>query len=316
MSELATGMGVLAATSGYGALDILLSAMMWVSTSLFVMAIFSQGGEIRMSAEREAAIATGHTDRETVFENQFLRPVLWVMLVVSHRLRLPKFKHWLRWRLIAAGSPNYYTPEEYMALSLAGGVLSGAVLQVVSLMIWGELSVTLMVLGMGAIGGLIIYQLHETATRRLSEIQRRLPYALDLIALAMGAGATFTEATRTLAGEDETDPLNVELRAMLAEVDLGTTRRKSLENLAQRVPIESLGNVVASVVQAEELGSPLGDVLRDQATVLRLRRSYAAENRAAIASVRMLVPILLLVLAVLCMVFGPAILRILQDGLL
>jgi tight adherence protein C len=237
------------------------------------------------------------------------------MLVLAHRLSLPRLKAWLRRRLIAAGSPNYYTAEEYLALALAGGVLAGLVLQVVTLMIWGQLSLFLMVLGLGVGSSLTIYQLHEKANERVQVIQRRLPYALDLIALAMGAGATFTEAVRTLASENDEDPLNSEFRALLAEIDLGTTRRRAMENLSARVPLESLENVIASVIQAEELGSPLTDVLRDQATVLRVRRSYEAENRAAIASVRMMVPSLLLVIAVLLAVFGPAALRLMREGM-
>ncbi|MBS3821321.1 MAG: type II secretion system F family protein, partial [Phycisphaerae bacterium] len=109
--------------------------------------------------------------------------------------------------------------------------------------------------------------------------------------------------------------LNVELRAVLAEMELGTTRRQALQNLANRVPIEPMRNLVSSVIQAEELGTPLSDVLHDQATLLRMQRSVRAENKAAVAGVRILVPCLLLVIAVLLTVFGPAIVRISTGGL-
>jgi tight adherence protein C len=96
---------------------------------------------------------------------------------------------------------------------------------------------------------------------------------------------------------------------------LGTTRRRALENLARRVPMDAMRSIVASVIQAEELGTPLGTVLHDQATLLRLQRSVRAENRAAIASVRILIPCLLLVVAVMLAVFGPAIIRAVRKGL-
>ena len=69
------------------------------------------------------------------------------------------------------------------------------------------------------------------------------------------------------------------------------------------------------MTQAEELGTPLGDVLHDQATLLRLQRSVRAENAAASASVRILIPCLLLVIAVILAVFGPAIIRAVRGGL-
>ena len=116
-------------------------------------------------------------------------------------------------------------------------------------------------------------------------------------------------------GRQWIDPFNVELKAMLAEMDLGTTRRAALQNLAERVPIEMLRSIVASVIQAEELGTPLSDVLHSEATLLRLQRSVRAENAAAVASVRILLPSLLILMSVVLAVFAPAIVRAVKRGL-
>jgi len=98
-------------------------------------------------------------------------------------------------------------------------------------------------------------------------------------------------------------------------MDLGTTRRAALQNLAERVPIEMLRSIVASVIQAEELGTPLSDVLHSEATLLRLQRSVRAENAAAVASVRILLPSLLILMSVVLAVFAPAIVRAVKRGL-
>ncbi len=296
--------------------DLLLSLGLGLAVFALTVAVFSQPGEIKVSPERAAAIATGHTDRRTVFEYPLLKPVMWLLLGLTHRLTVPGIKHWLRKTLIAAGSPDYYTPEEYLAVSLGLGLLFGGVLQIVNLLVYGKLSIMLFFFGTATRLVIWLLNLHDTATKRLREISHRLPYALDLIALAMGAGATFTEAVRTIVRERSENPFNVEFKTLLAEMDLGTTRRQSLQNLSDRVPLEALRNVIASVIQSEELGSPLGKVLHDQATLLRLTRSFAAENKAAVASVRVLLPCLLLVFAVILAVFGPAIIRVVRGGLL
>ncbi len=109
--------------------DILLSIGLFVSVALLVLSVFSQSGDIQVSPERMAAIATGHTDRRTVFEYPILRPIMWLLLTVAHRLAIPKTKNWLRRKLIAAGSPNYYTSEEYLALCLGVGFAFGGRLQ-------------------------------------------------------------------------------------------------------------------------------------------------------------------------------------------
>jgi tight adherence protein C len=291
------------------------SVVIGLAAFLVVLALFNQGGEARLSPQRAAAIATGHSDRRTVFEYPQTRPILWLLLGVSHRLSIPSLKDWIRRKLIASGNPNYFTPEEYLAMSLLSGLVLAAVIEIVHLMIAGSLSVFLPIVGLVVGFSLSIVYLYEQAASRMSSIAKRLPYALDLISLAMGAGATFAEAVSTIVHESGEDPLNVEFRAMLAEMELGTTRRKALENLARRVPLEAMRGLVASVMQAEQLGTPLGTMLHDQAELMRLNRSARAEDLAAKASIRILVPCLLLVLAVILVVFGPMVIRYAREGL-
>ena len=294
---------------------VIISAGIFVAVVVLVATMFGQGGEVTLSPQREAAIATGHTDRRTAFEKPGIRTLLWMLLAVSHRLAIPRTKDWIRRKLVAAGSPNYYTAEEYLALSLLMGLAFATVLQIGSFMLTSQIGFWVFVVGMVFGTGLNLYQLYSKAAERLRSITKKLPYVLDLICLAMGAGATFVEACRTVVRERGDDPLVIELRAMLSEMELGATRRKALENLALRCPIDGMRSLTASVVQAEELGTPLHKVLHDQASLLRLQRTVHAENAAAVASVRILVPCLLIVIAVILCIFGPAIVRGLKGGL-
>ena len=315
---MAANADILVAILAAGRIDPLtvgLSIGIFISVFLFIYAIFSQPGAIHMSAQREAAIATGHTDRSTVFEQALLRPALWLLLILAHRLAMPKAKARLARTLVAAGSPKYYTPEEYLTLAMLTGIAAGVVLEGTYFLIFAKFGVIGFAIGFILGTFLSLYQLYDSAAKRIRQISKRVPYSLDLIALAMGAGATFTEAVKTVTRERDEEPFNVELRALLAEMELGTTRRQALLNLSDRIPLESLRSIVASVIQAEELGTPLGDVLHDQASLLRLQRSMRAEDLAAKASVRILIPCLLLVMAVILAIFGPAIIRMVRGGL-
>lgn len=303
--------------------DGALSAGLFALTVLAILIVFGQPGEIHVSDQRAAAIATGLADRRTVFEYPLTKPIMWILLAVSSRMAATRVKDWLGRTLTAAGSPNYYTAEEYLALAIAAGLAAAGGLEVLNLLLYGTFSVVLLLFGLAGGIALTLYGLHDQAAKRLKSISRRLPYSLDLIALVMGAGASFTEAVRTVVrpgpasadGSRRADPFDEELRTVLAEMELGTTRRRALENLSDRVPIEALRGIITSIIQAEQLGTPLTGVLHDQATLLRLRRSFAAENRAAVASVRILVPCLLLVVAVILAVFGPAIVKVARGGL-
>ena len=295
--------------------DVVLSVCILVSVSLFIIAVFSCPGDIRLSPQREAALATGHSDRRTVFESDFIRPIMLVLLSIAHRLHVAKLKEWIRRTLVSAGNPDFYTPEEYLAVAMLTGATIATVLESTYVLVAGELSVTALVMGITAGMLLTLLQLRSRAKSRLRLIAKRVPYALDLIALAMGAGATFAEAVQTVVREESEDPFNAELRAMLAEINLGTTRRRALQNLADRVPLDMLRSIVASVIQAEELGTPLAEALHSQATLMRQERSAQAENAAAVASVRILLPGLVILIGVALALFAPMILRLTKKGL-
>jgi tight adherence protein C len=295
--------------------DILLSLAIMAIVALTVVGVFSQGGQVRISPQRANALATGHTDRRTVFESPVLGPLAWVMLAAAHRMRVPRFKKWVGRKLVAAGDPDFYTPEEYLALSMLAGLGIGMLLEVLDMIATGG-QVSLVAIMLGFIIGVILtfVGLYEKAASRVRLISKRVPYALDLIALAMGAGATFVEAVKTIIREESDDPLRVEFAALLAEMELGATRKKALGNLSDRIPLDSLRTVVASIIQAEEMGTPLADVLQQQATLMRMQRSARAEDLAAVASVRILVPCLLIVMAVILAGFAPVLVRAIRQG--
>jgi len=301
-------------TTGSAA-DAGLSFGMGVVVMSFIMAVFSQPGRVRRSPQREVAIAMGHADRRTLFEQPGTRQLMWVLLALAHSLSMPRVKQWMRKMLIAEGNENYYTAEEYLALCVAAGLAAGGFSETLYLLLVGQFSFLIFLIGLVLGTFLGVYHVYDRAGKRLRLIAKRVPYTLDLVSLAMGAGATFTEAVRTVVREEPDDPFNNELKTVLAEMELGSTRRQALENLADRVPLDNLRSIVSSVIQAEELGTPLADVLHNQASLLRLQRSVRAENAAAIASVRMLVPALLILMAVVLTVFGPAIVRGLRGGL-
>ncbi len=280
-----------------------------------VMGLFAQKGKVEVTPERRAALEAGAADRSTVFENALFQPLMWMLLVAARRVGLRGMKKYLRNNLVAAGSPNFYTADEYLAVSMLWGLAMVVVLEVGNLVMSGQVSYTLPVVGFLAGTGMGIYALHGKAGKRVREISRRIPYTLDLIALAMGAGAMFTEALATVIREDREHPLNVELNTVLAEMELGTTRQQALRNMSDRVPLENLRSIVASIIQAEALGTPLADVLKQQADLLRLQRSVRAEKLAAAASVRILIPSLLILASVVLTVFGPFIIQAMKGEL-
>jgi tight adherence protein C len=90
---------------------------------------------------------------------------------------------------------------------------------------------------------------------------------------------------------------------------MGKTRREALRNLTKRLPSQNLADVAGSIIQAEQLGTPLGTVLKVQATVLRTKRTQTAEKAAQQAPVKIIFPLLFIFSATFLMLFGGFIVR-------
>ena len=207
------------------------------------------------------------------------------------------------------------TANEFYALSGIGFVF-GCLFGLVVLTI-GEWPVALFMVA-GALGAAMPYfQVTGERDRRFKEVNRGLPGAIDIASLCMGAGLDFPGAIRQIVEKagNRDDSIVEEFERLLQELELGRTRRQALENFADRVPTEAVRDFVGAVVQAEEKGNPLAEVLRIQATMLRMRRSVMAEESATRAALLMMGPLMLIFGAIILCLLGPFFVQTMQAGL-
>ena len=173
------------------------------------------------------------------------------------------------------------------------------------------------VLMLAALGMLLPHlQVSGEIERRFKQVNRGLPFAIDLVALTMSAGLDFPGALRQVTEKtsDKADALYEEMQRILQELELGRTRKQALLAFADRCPTEAVRDFTSAVVQAEEKGNPLADVLQIQATMLRMRRSVAAEESAARAGVLMMGPLLLIFGTIMLIILGPFAVNIMSGN--
>jgi tight adherence protein C len=196
-------------------------------------------------------------------------------------------------------------PEEVIGFSILSAVL-GCLAGL--LFGWVTGMGNILLIGGTGIGALLPYlRISGAGTERMKNINRRLPYAIDLLALAMGAGLDFPSAIKQVvekSGNPE-QPVVEEFTLILQSIQLGRTRSQALEEFAARAPIDSVVEFVGSVVQAELRGNPVVDVLRIQAEVSRRKRSVGAEEAATKAGVAMVGPLVLVFVAILILIVAP-----------
>jgi tight adherence protein C len=216
-------------------------------------------------------------------------------------------------RIAFAGDFLGLLPEELVALSILS-MLAGAL---VGLLLGPATGMgAMLALLCGPLGAVLPWiAMSDAASTRITQINRGLPYAIDLMALAMSAGQDFPGAVRQVVSKssDPEDALIEELAVVLQELSLGTTRKRALQGLYERAPTDAVGEFVGAVVQAEDRGNPVAAVLQVQATVSRVRRTVRAEENAAKAGVAMVGPLLLVFLCIMLLVMAPMLMRITKE---
>jgi tight adherence protein C len=242
--------------------------------------------------------------------------VRWLGIRVSGTLS-PAQRQALDEQISLAGDWMGITPEEYIAMSLLSGAGCAAVGSGAGYLAGGVGLARLLPIILGLVGLFLPYlQISGAAHERLRDVSRGLPYAIDLMALAMGAGLDFPGAVRQVVQKSSNpdDPMVEEFTLIMQSLGLGRTRKDALTEFAKRCPVEAVKEFVGSLVQAEERGNPVSEVLQIQATSSRTRRSVRAEELAAKAGVAMVGPLMLVFAAVMMLILGPMYLK-LKDGM-
>lgn len=144
-------------------------------------------------------------------------------------------------------------------------------------------------------------------------IIKALPDALDLVTTCVEAGLGLDAALARVA-EKSSGPLASELSRMLRDVAMGKLRKEALTEMAERCGVDELTSFINSVIQAEQLGVGIAQVLRVQSDQLRVKRRQRAEQAAHEAPIKMLFPLVLFIFpAFLIVILGPAAIRIAQS---
>lgn len=165
-------------------------------------------------------------------------------------------------------------------------------------------------------GFLFPYSVLKTKSdERRQQIQHALPSFLDLLHVTVEAGLSFDmsiyRTTSKLKG-----PLSDELLFTMNEMNKGRDRSEAFRDLVKRTQVEDLATFVTSIIQAEQLGSNIGNVLRVQAETIRTTKRQRLETQAAKIPVKMTIPMTLCLLpAMLIVAVGPSIISLMENFL-
>lgn len=148
--------------------------------------------------------------------------------------------------------------------------------------------------------------LYNFGQKREQLMQRALPDAIDLLTVSVEAGLGFDAAVMKVARHTR-GPLAKEFSRLLQELQIGTGRSDAMRALAERSTLRDLRGFSMAVVQADQLGVPIGRILRVQSHEMRLKKRQRAEEQAQKVPVKIMVPLVMFILpCLLIVVAGPA----------
>ena len=238
------------------------------------------------------------------FVDRVMVPLFALMGRIGRRLSASGVADRLQTRLDVAGNPTGWTVERVLSLKGFGLLIGGGLALVLGSGVLGFMLAAALAAGGFFLPDLLVYNL---GVKRQERLGRALPDSMDLLTISVEAGLGFDAALSQVAKNTE-GPLAGEFFRVLQEMQIGKSRVEAFRSMAERTTVPELRSLVSSLVQAEQFGIPVANVLREQSKELRVKRRQVAEEKAQKVPVKIMVPLVLFIFPVIFIVImGPAV---------
>lgn len=219
--------------------------------------------------------------------------------------------------LSRGGDPLPWTVNEYVSTVAVQATAYALAAAIAAYYVLGAVAA---LLALAVISPIVFYsnvaRLHSQARKRVASFRRELPYAADLLALMMEAGAEFIEALETTVEKTRATTVGEELLRVQRLMNRGESMECALDELQNRMDCEDVREVVSAIKNAQNLGAPLSQTLLEMADQMRLKRVQRAEAQVGRAQTQINFPGLVIMAACLVIVVATFMLPVIYgDGL-
>lgn len=297
---------------------VVVSLLVFISVALFVLALGKSHAETAEGRLEKFGYGPGThrvRDLSLPFSQRVIVPIVRSFVRLGAALTPASMMERTEARLTLAGNPYGLRATQFVSIFVVlGGGAALLYIGVITIALGramerGNYFAALALLGL-VIYGLPTLWLSMQIASRQKRIEKSLPDALDLITISVEAGLTLEAALARVVSRSK-GPLADEFGRALQETNLGKARATALRDVSKRTGVADLQSVIAALIQAEEMGSSIGTVLRVQSDAVRVRRQQRAQEQAIQAPVKMLFPLILFILpAMFVVILGPAAIRI------
>jgi tight adherence protein C len=262
----------------------------------------------------EKPLTLEEVELQRPFSERFLRPAIERLGSMMSRSTPQKARLNLMNRLDLAGRPGNLTPEDFAAVRIVAAAVLAAAGLLIGLLLGNPVYLVIS-LALGAVLGFYapVLWLKQKVDARRSEIQKGLPDAMDLLVIAVDAGRGFDAALARVTDKYK-NALSEEFAKVLREVSLGRPRLEAMDEMGRSSGVEDLHNFIQAIIQSEQFGTGIGKILRIQADEMRRKRRQRAQEKAAQATLKMMLPMVGCIFPTLWIVLlGPAALILMKP---
>lgn len=218
-------------------------------------------------------------------------------------------------KLLQAGTPYSMTPFEFRILQL--GLLIVLPIFMFIVLVIANVSVGKLLFMLLATVALSMYFPHAFLKMKIKSRNHKavveLSDFIDLLAVSMEAGLGFDQALSKVVSKKH-GVLADEFQRCLEELRLGKTRRESLAGVRERLQVDDIQMLIGNIIQAEQLGIGMVQILRIQSEEVRIRRKQRAEEKAMKAPIKMLFPLVIFIFpCIFIILLGPVLLQLMET---
>jgi tight adherence protein C len=223
----------------------------------------------------------------------------------------------VRLKLIQAGYRSNQAYRTFLAAKTAGTVLLPGIYLLREVFVSLTPQSVMIAVALAALGYLlpdvVVSHLRQ---KRQERVFKGVPDALDMMVVCVEAGLALDMTFKRVGEEIRSlsKDLSDEFLLTNLEVRAGKQRDEALRNMALRTGVPEVQNLTTVLIQTNRFGTSLAQALRVHSESMRTKRRQMAEEIAAKASVKLLLPLVLFIFPTIFVVLlGPAVIQIARN---
>jgi len=268
-----------------------LVAMLSGSVAIFSLVLLLSLFRLPLSNSQSCGNIFGGSKRS------ILTKLCWPFIAGMSVLVLPLMTWGLRQRLTQAikqaGLSGWSCAQFFAMQVIVGAVSSVLVLLFFSMIdITGALSqLWLLLIFAIATSALPRFWLRSQRHHRYVEIERGLPFFLDMVNLGLEAGMNLQTAVQLALEHLHSGPLKEEWRQTIFEIRSGVARAEAFRRMSQRIELTCIRQMVTAFIQGESMGLSLCRSIAEFSRQQDQYRLLRSEKLALQAPIKMLFPL-------------------------